>query len=104
MSLGPEKIILILVVALIVFGPQRLPELARQAGNMMRELRKLQDQVRAELDQVVHPDLTSDTETHVVAGPEDTDHSTPALPESTEARADADAGYDDGFEGPSSFS
>ncbi len=103
MSIGPEKIILILVVALIVFGPQRLPELARQVGNMMRELRKLQDQVRAELDQVVHPDLTSGTETHVVAS-EDTDHSTPALPESTDARAEADATYDDGFEGPSSFS
>ena len=40
MSLGPEKIILILVVALIVFGPQRLPEIARQVGAMMRELRQ----------------------------------------------------------------
>jgi Tat protein translocase TatB subunit len=59
MSLGPEKIILILVVALIVFGPQRLPEIARQVGAMMRELRRMQDSVRGELEQVLHPDFTA---------------------------------------------
>ncbi len=58
MSLGPEKIILILVVALIVFGPQRLPEIARQVGAMMHELRKMQDNVRGELEQVLHPDFS----------------------------------------------
>jgi Tat protein translocase TatB subunit len=100
MSLGPEKIILILVVALIVFGPQRLPEIGRQVGNMMRELRKLQDQVRSELDQVIHPDLSADTASH-----DEGDHtSTPALPEASTAHADLEQGHDDGFEGPSSFS
>jgi sec-independent protein translocase protein TatB len=59
MSLGPEKIILILVVALIVFGPQRLPEIARQVGAMVRELRRMQDSVRGELEQVLHPDFTA---------------------------------------------
>jgi len=57
MSLGPEKIILILVVALIVFGPQRLPDIARQVGAAVRELRRMQDTVRGELEQVLHPDL-----------------------------------------------
>jgi Tat protein translocase TatB subunit len=57
MSLGPEKIILILVVALIVFGPQRLPDIARQVGAMMRELRRMQDTVRDELENVLHPDF-----------------------------------------------
>src|ERR1700710_782644 len=57
MSLGPEKIILILVVALIVFGPQRLPEIARQVGAAMRELRRMQDTVRGELENVLHPDF-----------------------------------------------
>jgi sec-independent protein translocase protein TatB len=58
MSLGPEKIILILVVALIVFGPQRLPEIARQVGSAIRELRRMQDTVRGELEQVLHPDFS----------------------------------------------
>jgi sec-independent protein translocase protein TatB len=89
MSLGPEKIILSLVVALIVFGPQRLPEIARQVGSAIRELRRMQDTVRGELENVLHPDFSPpDAEapqygagSQEVASIEDTDHSTPpALP------------------------
>ena len=95
MSLGPEKILLILVVALIVFGPQRLPDIARQVGAAMRELRKMQDNVRGELEQVLHPDFTppnsgivshDQIEQHNGTAPEvvgngDTDHA--ALPPGT---------------------
>jgi Tat protein translocase TatB subunit len=58
MNIGPAEILVILFVALLVFGPQRLPEVARQVGNAMRELRRMQDTVRGELDSVLHPDLT----------------------------------------------
>jgi Tat protein translocase TatB subunit len=54
MSLGPAEILVILVVALIVFGPKRLPEVSRQVGNAMRELRRMQDTVRDELSSVMH--------------------------------------------------
>jgi sec-independent protein translocase protein TatB len=64
MSLGPEKIILILVVALVVFGPQRLPEIARQVGSAIRELRRMQDTVRGELEQVLHPDFLAPDPAH----------------------------------------
>jgi len=56
MSIGPEKILVILVVALLVFGPQRLPEIGRQVGTAVRELRKMQTAVRGELDMVLHPE------------------------------------------------
>ncbi len=36
-GLQPTHLILILVVALLVFGPQRLPEIGRSFGSMMRE-------------------------------------------------------------------
>lgn len=49
MNLGPMEILAILVVALIVFGPKRLPEVSRQVGAAVRELRKMQDTVKAEL-------------------------------------------------------
>ena len=80
MSLGPEKIILILVVALIVFGPQRLPEIARQVGAMMRELRRMQDTVRDELENVLHPDFSPPAagDAMATAVVEDVDHA--ALP------------------------
>ena len=39
--MGPEKILLILLIALIVLGPHELPNAARKLGNVMRELRRL---------------------------------------------------------------
>jgi TatA/E family protein of Tat protein translocase len=53
-QIGPAEILVILVVALLVFGPHRLPEIGRQVGRGMRELRRFQDTVRGELDEVLH--------------------------------------------------
>jgi sec-independent protein translocase protein TatB len=45
-NIGPQELLLILVLALLVVGPERLPEIARTIGKGMRELRKAQDEVR----------------------------------------------------------
>jgi sec-independent protein translocase protein TatA len=37
--LQPTHLLVLLVVALLVFGPKRLPELGRSLGNGLRELR-----------------------------------------------------------------
>ena len=37
---GPLEMMVILVVALLVLGPQRLPEVARSVGRGMRELKE----------------------------------------------------------------
>ena len=39
--LGTQEIVIVLIIALIVFGPQKLPEIGRQIGSAMRELRKM---------------------------------------------------------------
>ena len=56
MSVGTPEILVILLVALLVFGPQRLPEVGRQVGAAIRELRKIQDTVRGEMDMVLNPE------------------------------------------------
>ena len=56
MNIGPAEILVILFVALLVFGPHRLPEVGRQVGAAMRQLRQIQDTVRGELDSVLNPD------------------------------------------------
>ena len=38
-SVSPAEILTIAVVALLVFGPRRLPEIARKAGKVLRDLR-----------------------------------------------------------------
>ncbi len=53
-SLGPAEILVILVVALIVLGPKRLPEAGRQVGRAIAEVRKwsqgFQDEIRSAVD------------------------------------------------------
>jgi len=46
LNIGPQELLLILVIALIVVGPQRLPELGRSIGKGLREIRKAQDEVK----------------------------------------------------------
>jgi len=46
LNIGPPELILIFVIALVVVGPQRLPELARTIGKGLREFRKMQDEVK----------------------------------------------------------
>jgi Tat protein translocase TatB subunit len=46
LNIGPQELILILIVALVVVGPQRLPELGRTIGKVLREFRKIQDDVK----------------------------------------------------------
>ena len=46
LNISPQELLLILLVALLVVGPHRLPELGRSLGKGIRELRKAQDEVR----------------------------------------------------------
>jgi sec-independent protein translocase protein TatB len=45
-NIGSGEIALIAVVALLILGPKRLPELARGIGKFMREFRRQTDEVR----------------------------------------------------------
>ncbi len=49
-SITPSEILVIVVVALIVFGPRRLIEVSRRAGQVAGQLRRTADELRAGLD------------------------------------------------------
>jgi len=38
-GIGPLELTIVLVIVLLIFGPKRLPDLARQLGGGMRELK-----------------------------------------------------------------
>ena len=53
-DIGFQELILILVVALLVFGPTRLPELGRALGRAMREFRRATEEFRTTVETNLH--------------------------------------------------
>lgn len=49
-SLGIQEITVILAIALLVFGPKKLPEIGRTLGSAMRELRKAAREFSSSID------------------------------------------------------
>ena len=73
---GPEMVV-ILVIALLIFGPRKLPELARSLGKGLSELRRtsndlrntLESEIRLEEDQAPETKLAVPEGEQVAAGP-----------------------------------
>jgi sec-independent protein translocase protein TatA len=73
-SLGPAEILVILVVALLVFGPNKMPDMARQAGRAFREFRRVQHHLRSEISGAVADlDVGSMGDPSSTTGPEASD-------------------------------
>lgn len=47
-GIGPEELVLVLIVALLVLGPERLPRVARDVGRVVGDLRRTSDEFREE--------------------------------------------------------
>ncbi len=58
-SLGPMEILAILVVALIVLGPKRLPEAGRQIGKALTEVRRWSHTMQNEIRDVIESEPSS---------------------------------------------
>lgn len=67
--LSPAKLLVILVVALVVLGPDKLPKVARQIGGLWGDFRKFRERLETEV-RGTFPDLPStDTITQAVRSP-----------------------------------
>jgi TatA/E family protein of Tat protein translocase len=53
-QIGPLEILVIFIVALVVFGPSKLPQIGRQVGRGVREFRKFQASVRDDIEDAFH--------------------------------------------------
>lgn len=53
-DVGLQELIVIAVIALLVFGPSKLPELGRRAGRVLRELRRASDEFRSTVETNLH--------------------------------------------------
>ena len=53
-NLGPMEIIGILVLALVVFGPKRLPEMGKSIGKAIREFKSVGNEIQDEITKVTN--------------------------------------------------
>ena len=83
MSIGTSEILVVLVIGLIVLGPERLPKVAKSVARMYRELRKYAEDVRRDLSK----EMTLD----------DTPPRRSKPRSSTETPDEADSTYDYGY-------
>ena len=64
MNLGGGEVLVILLVALLVLGPTRLPEAARQVGKAMRTIRQVstgfQDEMRHAIEDTIEADAAKE--------------------------------------------
>jgi sec-independent protein translocase protein TatA len=51
-GVGPADLAIIFIIALILFGPKKLPELGQQIGQALREFRKVADDVTGATDSI----------------------------------------------------
>ena len=64
-NVGPGELIVVLVIALIVLGPKRLPEVGRSIGHGMREFKdSLSDETRRDDDDDEYAPLERTTAKH----------------------------------------
>src|SRR4030042_4855437 len=89
-NIGLPELLIIMAIALIVFGPNKLPELARAVGRAMREFRKATEEVKEsfeaetrDLEEIKHTisgnhlsTLLEETSTAVEAVPAETGQET----------------------------
>ena len=58
MNIGPTELIVILVIALIVFGPRKLPDLGKSLGQAMAQFRRASDDFKRSWEQEVELERT----------------------------------------------
>jgi Tat protein translocase TatB subunit len=56
LGMGPLELLVIVALALVVFGPEKLPEMAQQVGKAIREIRRVTSDVTDEIQRSIEPE------------------------------------------------
>jgi TatA/E family protein of Tat protein translocase len=114
-SVGPTELILIFIIALLVFGPKKLPEIGKSVGKAIREFKKASDEIKGRIEEEIQAseikDLGKDIKTTVqefhdgikkelsTSPPEDLNKNTPYGVKNPQDESQQDAGSHETGEG-----
>ncbi len=82
-SLGLPELLVIFAVALIVFGPRRLPEIGRTLGKALGEFKKASDELKNTIEREVHVEELKQIAPEVRAATESVSRAEPLTVEPT---------------------
>ena len=91
-GIGPSELVIILIIALLVLGPKRLPELAAGLGKGLAEFRRATADINAELDDARRSLEEQTREATRAAQPERRFSRTQRAPSKSNEAADAQSG------------
>ena len=67
-SIGPTELIMIFVIALLVFGPKKLPEIGRSVGKALREFKKTSEEIKGRIEEEIEASEIKDIRKDIQAG------------------------------------
>ena len=87
--IGMPELIVIMVIALIIFGPRKLPELGRSLGRSLNEFKRASNELKHTLDEEIRVEEQRSTERQRSPEPatpgRGSEHDSPDSPDSNEA-------------------
>lgn len=90
-GIGIPELIVILIVALLVVGPSKLPELARSLGKALSEFRRMADEVKETFDE----EVLKEDDTKNVVTPGEAKGDEPKKEENKEGESAYSTGHND---------
>jgi sec-independent protein translocase protein TatA len=77
-NIGMQELLIIFVIALIIFGPRRLPDLGRSLGRSIAEFKRASNELRSTLEDEIRVD--EQRQTRAAAAPSPAPTPAPAIP------------------------
>ena len=79
-SIGTPELLVILVIALIIFGPRKLPELGRSLGRSLKEFKRASNELTNTLDEEIRMEERKSAERQQAPEPAAPTHPVDAVP------------------------
>ena len=91
-GIGLPELIIIIIVALLVVGPSKLPDLAKSLGKALGEFRRMADEVKETIEEEMVKEEPKDETKKEAEAPKGTDEAA-APPVTEETKAEAETAY-----------